>query len=63
MSTKELKADVNALMDLEMMDAIVGGNSFSDSCNNGCTNERKPSCQPGHSHSGKTKKIKKELNL
>lgn len=62
MTTEELKTDINALMDLEMMDAIVGGHSCLDSCNNGCINECKPSCQPGCSHSGKTdKKSKKRV--
>lgn len=52
MSTKELKADANALMNLEMMDSILGGAS-ENPCQKSCTQDCKPSCKTGCSHSGK----------
>lgn len=62
MTTEELRTDANALMNLEMMDAVVGGRACSDSCTKGCINDCKPSCQLGCSHSGKTEeKRKKEV--
>lgn len=39
--SKELKADANALMNLEMMDAVVGGASM---CSEGCAIACSESC-------------------
>lgn len=66
MSTKELKADANALMDLEMMDTVVGG-AGRNVCHPSCIKDCQPCCKQGCGHSGrnherdrlKKKKIKR----
>lgn len=64
MTTKDLKADANALMNLEMMDAVLGGASASgcsnESCSKACVQECKPMCKQGCGNSGKTKRKKKK---
>ncbi len=59
MTAKELKADANALMNLEMMDAVVGG-AGSNSSVKGCFNGCRPSCMSGCSISGSIKKPSKK---
>ena len=41
---KELKADANALMNLEMMDAVVGGASAKE-CEKSCTSQCTLACK------------------
>lgn len=48
--SEKLKADANALMDLEMMDAVVGGASAEEcekTCTSQCTLACKPACSAG----------------
>lgn len=59
MTSKELIADANALMNLEMMDAVVGGTDSSASVQ-GCFKGCSPSCISGCSISGSIKKPHKK---
>ena len=52
MNAKELKADANALMNLEMMDAIVGGTD-SNACRPACTGDCETGCRQGCNNGGR----------